>query len=216
MLGKLWPVIGRATQVSKKEIFYLLPFGIACYLWGTLFINRQDKTAARNAINRESKAINEKKAKNWNSFIGNWKFFLTFFLWFFIFISVENFILSRGNQKPIRSDLMTISIFVQTIINVQPIRNTFAVQERPVPCRRASSVLHSADRSLTLYATGLEEKILRTWTFDNHNFAGSQHEGNGKRRYRFTGLKCAKRDAGKVWADQWWNCCFTYEIFLSW
>ncbi|CRK90938.1 CLUMA_CG004627, isoform A [Clunio marinus] len=63
VLGKLWPVIGRATQVAKKEIFYLFPFGLACYLWGTLFINRQNQTSARNVINRESKAINERKSK---------------------------------------------------------------------------------------------------------------------------------------------------------
>jgi lysophosphatidate acyltransferase len=63
VLAKLWPVIGRATQVAKKEVFYLFPFGLACYLWGTLFINRQNKAAARNAINRESKAINEIKVK---------------------------------------------------------------------------------------------------------------------------------------------------------
>lgn len=63
VLGKLWPVIGRPTQVSKKEIFYLFPFGLACYLWGTLFINRQNKKSAQNAINRESKAINERQVK---------------------------------------------------------------------------------------------------------------------------------------------------------
>lgn len=64
VLGKLWPVIGRATQVSKKEIFYIFPFGLACYLWGTLFINRQNQSSARNAINKESKAINDKKVGN--------------------------------------------------------------------------------------------------------------------------------------------------------
>jgi lysophosphatidate acyltransferase len=63
VLGKLWPVIGRPTQVAKKEIFYLFPFGLACYLWGTLFINRQNKASARNAMNRESKAINERQVR---------------------------------------------------------------------------------------------------------------------------------------------------------
>jgi lysophosphatidate acyltransferase len=66
VLGKLWPVIGRATQVAKKEIFYLFPFGTACYLWGTLFINRHNQKSAQIAINRESKAIAEKKVRNRN------------------------------------------------------------------------------------------------------------------------------------------------------
>lgn len=78
VLGKLWPVIGRPTQVSKKEIFYLFPFGLACYLWGTLFINRQNKKSAQNAINRESKAINERKVKKVNQkvCVGKLKVFL--------------------------------------------------------------------------------------------------------------------------------------------
>jgi lysophosphatidate acyltransferase len=63
VLGKLWPVIGKATQVAKKEIFYLFPFGLACYLWGTLFINRQNKALARSAMNRESRAINERQVR---------------------------------------------------------------------------------------------------------------------------------------------------------
>ena len=60
MLGKLWPVIGRACVVCKKELLYMQPFGLACYLWGSLFINRENKSAAKASINVEAKAINEK------------------------------------------------------------------------------------------------------------------------------------------------------------
>jgi lysophosphatidate acyltransferase len=60
-LGKLWPIVGRATQVAKREILYWFPFGFACYLWGTLFISRDKKNSGQIAINKESKAINEKK-----------------------------------------------------------------------------------------------------------------------------------------------------------
>ncbi|CAO1393815.1 unnamed protein product, partial [Diamesa tonsa] len=63
VLGKLWPVIGRACVVCKKELFYVQPFGLACYLWGSLFINRENKSAAKASINVEAKAINEKMAK---------------------------------------------------------------------------------------------------------------------------------------------------------
>lgn len=63
VLAKLWPVIGRATQVAKKEVLLWFPFGLACWLWGTLFIDRQNKSSAQDTINKESKAINEKKVK---------------------------------------------------------------------------------------------------------------------------------------------------------
>jgi lysophosphatidate acyltransferase len=70
-------VIGRATQVAKKEILYLFPFGFACWLWGTLFINRQNHTSAMNKINSESKAINEKKVS----------FFIEFSVCIFVYVS---------------------------------------------------------------------------------------------------------------------------------
>lgn len=64
VLGKLWPIIGRATVVAKKELLYLFPFGPATWLWGTLFIDRNNKKSAQNAINKESKAINEKMVRS--------------------------------------------------------------------------------------------------------------------------------------------------------
>lgn len=90
VLAKLWPVIGRATQVAKKEILYLFPFGFAAWLWGTLFINRQNHTAATNTINSESKAINEKKVR---------KILLSHCVVsrFSISFSVQNNVLPRGH-----------------------------------------------------------------------------------------------------------------------
>jgi len=61
VLAKLWPVIGRATQVAKKAVLYWFPFGLACWLWGTLFINRD--TSAQTAINKQANAITERKSK---------------------------------------------------------------------------------------------------------------------------------------------------------
>lgn len=63
VLAYLWPIIGRATMVAKKEVLYLFPFGQASWLWGTLFIDRRNQSSAKTAINKESKAINEKQAK---------------------------------------------------------------------------------------------------------------------------------------------------------
>lgn len=63
VLAYLWPVIGRATVVSKKELLYVSPFGIAAYLWGTLFIDRANRTESVNKLNQETVAIRENAAK---------------------------------------------------------------------------------------------------------------------------------------------------------
>ncbi|XP_065357246.1 1-acyl-sn-glycerol-3-phosphate acyltransferase alpha [Calliphora vicina] len=63
VLAYLWPVIGRATVVSKREVLYLPFFGFGSWLWGTLFINRSRKSDSINALQKESKAINERGCK---------------------------------------------------------------------------------------------------------------------------------------------------------
>ncbi|EDW02920.1 1-acyl-sn-glycerol-3-phosphate acyltransferase alpha [Drosophila grimshawi] len=63
MLGHLWPVIGRATVVSKREILYIPFFGVGAWLWGTLFINRSRKTDSINSLQKEAIAIKELNCK---------------------------------------------------------------------------------------------------------------------------------------------------------
>lgn len=63
VLAVLWPIVGRATVVAKKAVLYLLPFGIPCWLWGTIFIDRHNRATSQNTINKESIAIREKQAK---------------------------------------------------------------------------------------------------------------------------------------------------------
>lgn len=63
MLAHLWPIIGRATVVAKRELLYAFPFGPASYLWGTLFINRSNRKDALDKLNQESQAITENDAK---------------------------------------------------------------------------------------------------------------------------------------------------------
>ncbi|XP_037959663.1 putative 1-acyl-sn-glycerol-3-phosphate acyltransferase acl-2 [Teleopsis dalmanni] len=63
VLAYLWPVIGRATVVSKKEILYIPFFGFGAWLWGTLFINRSRKSDSIVTLQKESKAINERNCK---------------------------------------------------------------------------------------------------------------------------------------------------------
>lgn len=56
-------MIGRATVVAKKEVLYAFPFGTAAYLWGTLFIDRTNRTDSVNKLNQETRAIQELNAK---------------------------------------------------------------------------------------------------------------------------------------------------------
>ncbi|XP_011194917.1 1-acyl-sn-glycerol-3-phosphate acyltransferase alpha [Zeugodacus cucurbitae] len=62
-LAYLWPVIGRATVVSKKEVLFFPFFGFGAWLWGTLFINRSSKKDSINTLQKESRAIQERNCK---------------------------------------------------------------------------------------------------------------------------------------------------------
>ncbi|XP_030380540.1 putative 1-acyl-sn-glycerol-3-phosphate acyltransferase acl-2 [Scaptodrosophila lebanonensis] len=63
VLAYLWPVIGRATVVSKREILYIPFFGLGAWLWGTLYINRSSKTDSINSLQKEAIAIRERNCK---------------------------------------------------------------------------------------------------------------------------------------------------------
>lgn len=63
VLAELWSIMERCTVIAKKAVFYLWPFGLAAWLWGTIYIDRQDRERARSAVNQTSLAIKERKAK---------------------------------------------------------------------------------------------------------------------------------------------------------
>ncbi|KAJ9592758.1 hypothetical protein L9F63_015574 [Diploptera punctata] len=63
VLAEIWPVMERCTVISKKEVFYLWPFGLACWLWGTIFIDRLNVEKAQNTINSTGDTIRKKKAR---------------------------------------------------------------------------------------------------------------------------------------------------------
>ncbi|XP_023289495.1 1-acyl-sn-glycerol-3-phosphate acyltransferase beta [Orussus abietinus] len=63
VLAELWPVLERCTVVSKKEILYLGQFGLATWLWGTIFIDRLNVEQAHTTINSTADIINQRKAK---------------------------------------------------------------------------------------------------------------------------------------------------------
>jgi 1-acyl-sn-glycerol-3-phosphate acyltransferase len=51
----------RCTVIAKKEVFYLWPFGLACWLWGTIFIDRVKVEKAQNTINSAEDVIRNNK-----------------------------------------------------------------------------------------------------------------------------------------------------------
>lgn len=63
VLAEIWPVMKRCTVISKKEVFYLWPFGLACWLWGTIFIDRLNVEKAQNTINSTGDIIRKNKAR---------------------------------------------------------------------------------------------------------------------------------------------------------
>ncbi|EEB14300.1 1-acyl-sn-glycerol-3-phosphate acyltransferase alpha, putative [Pediculus humanus corporis] len=63
VLAELWPIMDHCTVISKKEIFYLGPFGLASYLWGTIFIDRLNPDKAKDTINKTGKIVQMRKAK---------------------------------------------------------------------------------------------------------------------------------------------------------
>ncbi|CAH0389204.1 unnamed protein product [Bemisia tabaci] len=63
VLANIWPIMGRCTVISKREIFYLWPFGLAAWLWGTIFIDRLNVEKAQSTINKTGDTIRNNKAK---------------------------------------------------------------------------------------------------------------------------------------------------------
>ncbi|XP_074025565.1 1-acyl-sn-glycerol-3-phosphate acyltransferase alpha isoform X1 [Leptinotarsa decemlineata] len=63
ILAYIWPIMPNCTVISKKEIFYLQPFGLASWLWGTIFIDRVKPKDAQKAINKTGETIKTRKAR---------------------------------------------------------------------------------------------------------------------------------------------------------
>lgn len=45
------------TVISKKEVLYLGPFGLATWLWGTVFIDRKNTEESCRIINATAESI---------------------------------------------------------------------------------------------------------------------------------------------------------------
>ncbi|XP_047514245.1 1-acyl-sn-glycerol-3-phosphate acyltransferase alpha [Pieris napi] len=63
VLAVLWPLMARCTVVSKRSLQFLVPFGTAAWLWGTVFIDRGSASSARSVLNQQTKVVQEERRK---------------------------------------------------------------------------------------------------------------------------------------------------------
>lgn len=69
VLSEIYPVMEKCTVISKKEIFYFWPFGLASWLWGTIFIDRLNAESAQRTLNKTGEAIRHKQVITANTII---------------------------------------------------------------------------------------------------------------------------------------------------
>ncbi|XP_062549003.1 1-acyl-sn-glycerol-3-phosphate acyltransferase alpha-like isoform X1 [Armigeres subalbatus] len=63
LLSRLLREFRNIVPVVKKELFYALPFGIASYLVGVVFIDRKNTSSAKDVMKREAVAIQRDNLK---------------------------------------------------------------------------------------------------------------------------------------------------------
>lgn len=61
VLAELWVRMDRCAVIAKREIFWLWPFGLAAWLWGTIFIDRLNPEKAQNTINSTGERVRRQK-----------------------------------------------------------------------------------------------------------------------------------------------------------
>ncbi|XP_044595718.1 1-acyl-sn-glycerol-3-phosphate acyltransferase beta [Cotesia glomerata] len=62
VLGELWPVLERCTVIAKNAVLYLGSYGLASWLWGTIFIDRKNSNA-QNKVNSTIEIIKKRRAR---------------------------------------------------------------------------------------------------------------------------------------------------------
>ena len=60
-LFEIWPLLEHAGPIAKRELLYIQPFGLACWLCGAEFINRRSKTSHQDINDMGSRAKSEGK-----------------------------------------------------------------------------------------------------------------------------------------------------------
>jgi len=59
---EIWPILQKAAPIAKKELKYVGPFGLACWLVGVCFIDRKSKTSHED-MNKLGEEVRESGTK---------------------------------------------------------------------------------------------------------------------------------------------------------
>ncbi|XP_059483972.1 1-acyl-sn-glycerol-3-phosphate acyltransferase alpha-like [Neocloeon triangulifer] len=63
VLGCIWPHTPNGCVISKREVFWLWPFGLGAWLWGTVFINKLNPETSQKDLNKAGSHIATSKAR---------------------------------------------------------------------------------------------------------------------------------------------------------
>lgn len=63
VLAHIWTEMPKSCVISKREVFWLWPFGLAVWLWGTVFIDRLNPEEAQGTLNSTGQHIVTKEAR---------------------------------------------------------------------------------------------------------------------------------------------------------
>ncbi|XP_026323351.1 1-acyl-sn-glycerol-3-phosphate acyltransferase alpha-like isoform X2 [Hyposmocoma kahamanoa] len=61
----IWHVANKVAAIARKEIFYVWPFGLAAYLAGVVFIDRNNSKDAYRQLKATSEIMIKNKTKIW-------------------------------------------------------------------------------------------------------------------------------------------------------
>lgn len=61
----IWHVMDKCASIARKEVFYVFPFGLAAYLAGVVFIDRNNARESYRQLEVTSEVMNKNKAKLW-------------------------------------------------------------------------------------------------------------------------------------------------------
>ncbi|MCL4141631.1 UNVERIFIED_CONTAM: hypothetical protein GTU68_024303 [Idotea baltica] len=61
----MWPIFVKISAIAKKELFYIMPFGLTAWLCGTRFIDRSNPQRAKDSMNDALNYCKDNKVKLW-------------------------------------------------------------------------------------------------------------------------------------------------------
>ncbi|XP_011306131.1 1-acyl-sn-glycerol-3-phosphate acyltransferase alpha [Fopius arisanus] len=153
VLAELWPVIDNCTVVAKREILWFSGlFGLAAYMWGTIFINRGRGTNAQDALNSTVEVIKGKKSK--------------------LMLFPEGTRHSDSILKPFKKGAFHVAIAAQTPIQPVVVSKYYFINDRRKKFGSGTSYIRILPPISTegMKKENLEEIMNKTWEIMNSEF----------------------------------------------